>query len=307
MKKDQLTIVIPCYNEEESLKENINKLVEFAQINSFNLIFVNDGSNDGTQKILDNFKSNENVKIIEHIINRGYGAALKSGIFAADTDYVITMDADGQHNMNDIKIFYELIKNNRADLIVGKREKSKSDSAYRSIGKFLIRKLANYLVPSKITDINSGFKIYRTSLAKKYIQLCPDSMAFSDVITLIFVSQKHFVLEQNIKTNPRIKGSSTISTKTAFETVIEILNIVMFFNPLKIFITISVFFIACGILWGLPILLKGKGISIGASLLINTGLIFSLLGLISEQLSLIRKQLIRDVQINSENNKSENN
>jgi len=149
-------------------------------------------------------------------------------------------------------------------------------------------------MPLKIYDINSGIKIYDTKLAQKYIQICPDSMAFSDVITLTFVYQRNLVLEIPVKINQRKAGKSTIGMRTAFETLIEIINIVVLFNPMRIFLPLSFISILASIIWEIPIFLRGQGVSIGALLGFMTGIIFFLLGLIAEQLGNIRRLSINE-------------
>jgi hypothetical protein len=114
-------------------------------------------------------------------------------------------------------------------------------------------------------------------------------MPFSDVITLIFISNRNLVLEEPISIKARLKGESTIGIQTAFETVKEIINIIFLFNPLKIFLPISILIFLLSIAWGIPIILKGQGVSVGAVLGILSSLIFFFLGLIAEQLTLIRK------------------
>ncbi len=140
-----------------------------------------------------------------------------------------------------------------------------------------------------ITDLNSGMKVYRSDLARKYIHLCPDAMAYSDIITLVFINQKHLVLEKDILIRSRMSGTSTINTRTALDTVLEILNIVVLFNPNRVFLPLAIFFVVAGILWGLPFLIRGEGVQAGTLLLTITGLLFFLLGLLAEQLSLIRR------------------
>ena len=134
-------------------------------------------------------------------------------------------------------------------------------------------------------------KILNTKLAQKYLSLCPDSMAFSEVITLVFISDRHLVVEHPIRIRDRIAGSSTITTATAFETMMEILNIVVLFNPIRIFLPISLLSLLLGVLWGLPIVLRNGGISVGAMLAIVTGIIFFFLGLLAEQISMIRRDI----------------
>ena len=284
---NELTIIIPAYNEEVSLKEFLPKAVSFCETKNFKLLVVNDGSKDGTQKVLESFSSHSCLSIIRNKLNKGYGGAIKTGAASVDTEYCITIDADGQHDLNDVEKLFNEIKSSDTDMIVGRR--STGGSAYRNAGRSLIRSAAKLLMPIHIHDLNSGMKIYNTELAKKYLHLCPDTMAYSDVIALVFISQRHLVKEMPITIHPRTSGESTINTLTAFETIKQVINIVMLFNPLRIFFPLSILFILCSIAWAIPIILAGRGVSVGAMLGIVTGIFFFFFGLVAEQLSLIRK------------------
>ncbi|MBK6878939.1 MAG: hypothetical protein IPG99_21510 [Ignavibacteria bacterium] len=121
------------------------------------------------------------------------------------------------------------------------------------------------------------------------LSLCPDTMAFSNIIALTFAAQKNLVLEHPIGVRERTSGKSTININTAFDTILEILNIVMLFNPIRIFLPIALIFFFAGLLWGIPIMIAGRGVSVGAGLMMLTGVMIFLLGLIAEQLSHIRK------------------
>lgn len=285
-----LSVIIPAYNEEESLKVLLPELLKFVQENDLQLIIVNDGSKDGTAAVLDSYKGPKNFHFHNHKVNRGYGGAIKTGIRKATTTYCITIDADGQHDLADVLALHNTIVKEDADMVVGSRMAHKDTSLYRGIGKSLIRMFAKMLLPIHIQDINSGMKIYNTHLAKRYVKLCPDHMAFSDIIAMVFISKKHLVLEQPINIKPRTAGVSTISTLTAIETVKEILNIVILFNPMRVFFPIAFLSIALALIWGIPIALKGRGVSTGAMLGFTTGVLFFLLGLLAEQLSQIRKE-----------------
>jgi len=287
-----LTIVIPAFNEAASLPEVVPSLLQFCEENGAKLIVVNDGSSDGSKGVLEGFATHSSLEVIHHKLNRGYGGAIKSGIRAATTALIITMDADGQHRLQDVQALYTCLKTHDADMVVGNRSGQRDASLYRGLGKSLIRWFARLLLPIHIYDINSGMKIYDAALAKRYIALCPDHMAFSDIIAMVFISQRHRVLEIPITVLPRNAGVSTISTMTAIDTVREILNIVILFNPMRVFMPIALFLLGFGIIWELPFLLKGMGVSVGAMLLIVSGLIFLFLGLMAEQLSTIRKALV---------------
>jgi hypothetical protein len=117
-------------------------------------------------------------------------------------------------------------------------------------------------------------------------------MAYSDVIALTFISERHLVIEHTVQIREREGGTSTVGTKTAFETILEIVNIVVLFNPMKVFLPLAVFFLLAGLCWGLPIVLAGKGISVGSMLGIFLGVLLFFLGLVAEQISSLRKQLV---------------
>jgi len=290
MSRSPLTLVVPAYNEESSLPGFLPQLLDCCERNDWQLIVVDDGSVDGTAALLREYDGHPRVRIVRHKLNRGYGGALKSGIRAVTTEYAMTVDADGQHRIDDLEALFRELREHDADMVVGSRRGASRSGWYRDLGKSIIRLLARFLVDHvNVYDINSGLKVYDTALARSYLHLCPDSMAFSDVITLVFISQRHRVCEHAIQVRPRVGGRSTITTRTAVETVREIVNIVVLFNPMRIFLPVSVASLVLGVAWGLPIVLRGNGVSVGAMLAIVTGVIFFFLGLLAEQVSLIRR------------------
>jgi len=288
--KGGLTIVIPCFNEEVSIKVFLPEVMKLASRNNWEVIVTNDGSTDSSATALEELeKEYSSLKIISHNVNKGYGAALKSGILMSNTEFTATMDADGQHYPEDIVSLFAVRNETNADMVIGSRKDAKAGGAYRSFGKWIIRKLSTALADTGIYDINSGMKLFRTDTAKKMLSLCPDTMAFSNIIALTFAAQKNLVLEHPIGVRERTSGKSTININTAFDTILEILNIVMLFNPIRIFLPIALIFFFAGLLWGIPIMIAGRGVSVGAGLMMLTGVMIFLLGLIAEQLSHIRK------------------
>jgi len=289
----ELTIIIPAYNESDCLPSFLPNVIKYCTVNNWQLIVVDDGSEDNTAQILDGFSETPCYRVIRHKLNRGYGAALKTGISESKTELVVTIDADGQHIPTEIEKLFDTLKSTDADLVVGNRLGSRGDSPYRSLGKWLIRSISKILMSLPIYDLNSGMKLYRTDLAKSYLELCPDSMAFSDVITLIFIHQRRRVVEVPIAIKQRLGGESTINTRTAFETFMAILHIVTLCNPMRIFLPAAIFWVCAGVLWGLPIIWQGRGVSVGATLSILIGLMFFFLGLIAEQISATSLERVR--------------
>lgn len=283
-----LTLVVPVFNEEKALDVFLPELTEYCRRRDYALVFVDDGSSDDSAALIETYCDATQFRLLRHKVNRGYGGAIKTGIRACTTDFLVTLDADGQHRPEDVGRLFEFASKNSADMVVGKRQSGNS-GVYRAIGRKLIRWIAGLLVSLPISDLNSGMKLYRTELAKRYLVLCPDSMAFSDIITLVFVHRRDLVLETKIEVMPRSEGVSTINTSTALDTVFQILNIVALFNPGRIFFPLGVGFVLFGVAWGLPFIVRDEGVSVGTMLLLVFGLIFFLVGLIAEQVAQLRR------------------
>ncbi len=301
--KSILSVVVPIYNEAASLPGLLRELIPYCQENNWKLILVNDGSKDDTANVLKEYELCQELTILHHKLNRGYGSAIKTGIYSCNTPYIVTIDADGQHQLTDINELLKVMTENDADLVIGKRIQKEKSGYYRQFGKWLIRRFASLLMPIHVTDLNSGIKLYRTELVQHYLLLCPDSMAFSDVITLIFIKKRHFVMEHPVTIKKRSSGKSTITTFTAFQTLMEIINITMLFNPLRIFLPLAGICLGFGFIWGIPIMLQGRGVSVGAMLGIVTGLLFFFIGLIAEQLSSLRMGMLDLAQSEKNNGK----
>ena len=292
-RNSELTLVIPAYNEEESLRSFLPELLDHCAENNRELVIVDDCSTDGTAALLDEAAANHPfLRVCHHKVNRGYGGALISGLRMVETPFAVTLDADGQHPLENVDKLVAKQAETNADLVVGNRGEDSGGGSgwYRALGKKLIRFVAGRLVELPINDLNSGMKLYDTKLVQHYLSLCPDGMAFSEVITLIFVQRKHLVVETPITVAPRLSGSSTISTKTALNTLLEIVNIVMMFNPMRIFLPMGGFAILFGILWAIPFLVRGRGLSTASLMAMITGLLLVMMGLLAEQIAQIRKK-----------------
>lgn len=294
MQSADLTLVIPAYNEESSLRQFLPELLAFCEQYGSQLVIVDDCSQDGTGAMLDQAAAEHSfLQVCHHKVNRGYGGALISGLQLSRTRFSVTLDADGQHRLEDVLKLLEKQQQTNADLVVGARSTDAGGGSglYRALGKKVIRFVAGRLVDDlPISDLNSGMKLYDTELAQRYLRLCPDGMAFSEVLPLIFVQQKHLVTEAPIEVAPRRSGKSTINTMTALDTLLQIINIVMVFNPMRIFLPIGGVMILFGILWAIPFLVRGSGLSSVSMMAMTAGLLMIMMGLLAEQLAQIRKK-----------------
>jgi len=276
-----LTIIIPAYNEAQAIGPVLENLKVTCPDIIEEIIVVDDGSNDETAQIVEDI----GVRVLRHSRNKGYGASLKTGIRAAHTDYVLTMDSDGQHKAEDIARLWE--RAGQSDMVVGQRTSLIHSQLWRMPGKWLLSFMANYLSRQRIPDLNSGFRLIRREVVLKYMHLCPPGFSFSTTITMAFFNCGYEVAYVPIDVKKRV-GKSTVSVKTGLDTIILILRIATLFDPLRIFIPISLFTASVGILWGIPYTLLGNGISIGSMLAIVTALLMFSLGLICDQISQLR-------------------
>ena len=289
-----LTIVIPCYNEEENIPVFFPKLQEFVKKHNFQVLAINDGSKDNTLQELQKFARDEHIKIISHKCNKGYGGAIKTGLRVVTTEFAITIDSDGQHRLEDVLKCYNYIQATDADMVVGARQNNES-GGYRTLGKWVIRKFASSLLELPVKDLNSGMKCYRMSETLNYLDLCPDTMAYSDCILLLMVNDRKLVTETAIEIAPRTAGKSTIGTKTAIITLAEILNLAVLLRPLTTFFRLAICFLLLGLIWGIFTYTRSWTITSASVMLIMLGVLSLMLGLLCEQLSQIRRKLAKNM------------
>jgi glycosyltransferase involved in cell wall biosynthesis len=299
-RKPSLTLVIPLFNEEECIRKVIPELLEASKVHD--VIIVDDGSSDDSYKLLKESlgKSNVNVKIIQHGFNKGYGAAIKSGIRTAHTDFVVTMDADGQHSIKDVDKMLKYMLENKVDLIIGSRANNKNQNLYKCFGKWIIRYFTNLMVRIDIKDLNSGLKMYKKENIIELLDYCPDNMSFSDSIVLISLIRESIIKEIDIEIKNRYSGRSKVNLWSFFETIMSIIIIVVLVNPLRFFLPLSLLFFLLGIAWGGYFIFTNQGVSIATSLLLILSAIIFTTGLLSEQISLIWRKRIN--KKNNENN-----
>ena len=154
----EITIGIPAYNEEKNISEIIKKLQKITN----KIIVCDDGSSDSTAKIAKEM----GVLVVQHETNLGYGAAIRSIFLKAreeKSEFLITLDSDGQHRIEDIQIILEPLKTGKADIVIGSRflnNGGKNVPSYRKVGIKILTKLANTSLEQNITDSQSGFRGY---------------------------------------------------------------------------------------------------------------------------------------------------
>jgi glycosyltransferase involved in cell wall biosynthesis len=279
-----VTIVIPAHNEEGAIGDVIARLRAQDLPGVVEIIVVDDGSTDRTAEIAEA----AGVRVMRHSGNRGYGAALKTGVRAATTEYILTMDADGQHRLEDVlSLCKALAVDTPPDCVIGKRVQLLHSPLWRMPGKWMLTRMAEFLTQRRIPDLNSGLRAIRRDLLLRYIHLCPSGFSFSTTITVALLSRGYAVQFVPIQVERRI-GKSTVSVRTGFQAILLLFRLIALFNPLRIFLPSSIIAVAFGVVWTIPYLLRGEGVTVASMLAILTGVLLFALGLICDQVAQLR-------------------
>ena len=278
----KLSIVIPALNEADSIGAVLEQVRAVCGDTVGEIVVVDDGSTDGTGDIA----RDTGATVIAHRRNKGYGAALKTGIKNVHSEYVLTLDADGQYQAEDILRLWDAASN--ADMVSGHRTQFIHSSLWRMPGKWLLKRLAAFLSSQKIPDLNSGLRIYRTDVVRKYMHICPMGFSFSTTMLMAMLCRGYDVAYVPVDVKKRQGRASTVSVGTGFETVLLILRMAALFNPLKLFLPLGILSMAAGLGWGIPYIVMSRGLSSGAMLAMFTGVMLFALGLICDQISQLR-------------------
>ncbi|RJP23319.1 MAG: glycosyltransferase family 2 protein [Candidatus Omnitrophota bacterium] len=279
-----ISIVIPAFNEETGIAEVVRSIHEYLKDIEYEIIVVNDGSTDGTAVAAEA----AGAQVVNHRTNKGYGASVKSGIRRAGYDWIVILDGDGQHDAIDIQRLLDK-KEEGFDAVIGSRDPSSFQYASRKWGKTLLRRLAEYLLGPCPDDLNSGLRIFRKQDAIHYFPILPNGFSLSTTLTLAMLKDAFELGTIPIQAHPRQGRRSTVKMKDGFQTFLLILRVAALFNPLKVFVPISLFLFSLGGLYGVVNLWREFNIPDGAVLLMLTGVVVFFFGILSDQLSSMRR------------------
>jgi glycosyltransferase involved in cell wall biosynthesis len=276
-----ISIVMPAYNEAGIIGKVLNEVLTIEEITE--IIVVNDGSTDDTAREVQAYPQ---VKLVNHPYNIGNGAAVKSGIREATGDFVLLMDGDGQHPPEDIPRLLEYI--DRYDMVVGARTKASDSKLHRDIANRVFNSYASYVVDHPVADLTSGFRLVRTSIARNFLYLLPNGFSYPSTLT-IALFRAGYAVKYVPFTAPAREGVSKINPlRDGFRFLLTVTRLATLFVPLKIFIPVSLVFMLVGGIYTASILAFEARFSGMGSLVIMIGVFVFLLGLISEQIALLR-------------------
>jgi len=289
----EFSLVIPAFREEEAIGAVVRSAISMAQsLNyAYEIIVVDDGSSDSTAK----HAADAGARVISHPYNKGYGAALKTGIRTAKGRTVVFMDADGQHRADDLPRL--LAERSHFDMVVGARKSGAGSPLWRKPGKRVLGWIVNKLVGRKIPDFNSGFRAIDRNLALRILPLMPDGFSFSTTSTIACFRGGFTVGYIPIDVRKRI-GSSSVTVSDGFRTLLLIVRLVTIFAPLRVFLPVSV----VTMIIGLGFVVHGYTLigaaSVKGILMMLASLHFFLFGILVDQVSALRRgEAISDVEV----------
>ena len=229
------SVVIPCYNEMGAIERTIEELRKAVPRGTrFHMIVVDDGSTDNTKQILHKIPPSDDLLILEHARNRGYGAALKTGIRAASTELIAITDADGTYPNERLPELVAACA--QYDMVVGARTGDNVQySKLRSIPKYFLRRWMSWIAKQNIPDINSGMRVFRKPIVEKFFSILPDTFSFTVTITLAMLTNYQPVLFVPISYSPRLGKSKIKPIRDTLRFILLILRTGVYFAPVRFF------------------------------------------------------------------------
>ncbi|MFT5394174.1 MAG: glycosyltransferase involved in cell wall biosynthesis, partial [Gammaproteobacteria bacterium] len=240
--EDGISIVIPAYNEEGGISSSIQNIRKATAAVDYHveILVVDDGSQDRTAELA----KAEGITVITLPENQGYGAALKAGIRKSRHETIVIIDADGTYPAEHIPQLVELLGS--YDMVVGSRTgPNVAAPLMRKLAKWVLRVLAGYLAGRHIPDLNSGLRVMKKSLIRRFSHLLPSGFSFTTTITLAALCSGSLVKFSPIDYHARI-GKSKIRPTHAFDFTLLIIRTIVYFNPLKIFLPLGALFFLGG-------------------------------------------------------------
>jgi polyisoprenyl-phosphate glycosyltransferase len=238
------TVVIPALNEEAAVGDVVRRVR--ATLDStgepYEVIVVDDGSTDKTAEVA----REAGAVVLQHPQNAGYGAGLKSGISHAQYDHIIITDADGTYPIDRIPDL--VAESYRFDMVVGaRRGRYYRESFIKEPARLVFGALCSWVTGTRIPDVNSGLRVFRTSLAKQYFHVISQGYSFTTTITLAALSNGYFVKYIPIDYYQRVGKTKVKLVRDTLRTTQIILQAIVYYNPIKLFLAFALVSAACAL------------------------------------------------------------
>ena len=275
-----VSVVIPAYNEAAAIGGVVRGLYGGAPWRE--VLVVDDGSTDDTAAQA----TGAGARVVRHPYNKGNGAAVKTGIREASGEYVLIIDADGQHPPADaVRLASRL---GEFDLVVGARSSATQAGPIRRLGNYALNRLASFLTERDIPDLTSGFRAARRDHLREFLHLLPNGFSTPTTTTLAFVRAGYNVLFEPIEARQRTGTSKIRLSRDGPKFLLIMLRVMTIFSPLRVFVPVAALSFSIGVGYALWTIATQSHIANSSVLLITFGVVVFLVGLVSEQISALR-------------------
>lgn len=277
-----VTFVLPTYNE-EGVGDVVRELRRLYP--SSPVLVVDDGSGDRSAELA----SAAGAEIVRHPYNKGNGAAVKTGLRSARTEWIVLLDADGQHPPEEAARLID--KLGEYDLVIGARDTRAEVRWWRRVANAAFNRLASYLAGFSVGDLTSGFRAARRSRMLEFLPLFPNGFSYPTTSTLLFLRAGYNVAFVPVKMRFRAQGVSKIHPiQDGSRFLLIILKMSTLYNPLKIFLPLSLLFAVVGTIYGVWTFVVSGRFANGGVLAWMMAIFTFLVGLISEQINALRDE-----------------
>lgn len=272
------SVVMPAKNEAATVATVVSVIK--VRYPDFEVIVVDDGSTDRTAELA----SEAGAKVVSHPYSKGNGAAIKSGARAAVGEVIVFMDADGQHDPEDIARLLAEIEAGY-DLVVGARQQGSQASVGRGLANGFYNRLATYMTGHRVEDLTSGFRAVRASKFREFLYLLPNGFSYPTTSTMAFFRAGYSVTYVPIHAAQRVGKSHIKPLSDGVRFLLIIFKIGTLYSPLKLFAPVSALAFLIATLWyGYTLVIEGRFTNMSALLYTGSVMVF-LMGLISEQIT----------------------
>ena len=295
-----VTVVLPCYNEQDHVVLEIERISAAMDPSGFSyeLIVIDDASTDATlervQGIADKYPA---LKLIPFRRNGGAGTARRLGTQQAAGEIVVWTDADMTYPNERIPELVRILADDPSyDQVIGARTSEQgSHKLLRVPAKWLIRKIAERLTNEKIPDLNSGLRAFRREVALPYLRLLPAGFSCVTTITLAFLSNQHDICYVPIDYAKRSGASKFHFVTDAYRYILQVLRMVMYFNPLKVLMPPALWLLGIGVVKaGYDLIAHPVRFAANTVLLVMSGLMVAVLALLADLIVRSRDHLPLD-------------
>lgn len=273
-----ITVVLPAKNESDGIRKVLPSLL--TSIPDAQVIVVDDGSTDATATTA----AGLGATVLTSPYAMGNGAAIKRGARQALGEVIVFMDADGQHDPQDIERLVRKLDEGY-DMVVGARDGAGQASAGRGLANAVYNRLASWMTGMRIDDLTSGFRAVRADKFREFLHLLPNGFSYPTTITMAFFRSAYPVAYVPIRVERRIGRSHIRPVRDGVRFLLIIFKIATLYSPLKLFAPVGASFFLLGLGWyGWTFANEGRFTNMSA-LLISASVIIFLIGLISEQIT----------------------